>query len=212
MAGRVKICGITRPDDAVFAVEAGAAAIGVILAWGPRLIDQDRVREISAAVSGTGVPVIGVVGEVDGDELLRIADRTGLSGFQFHRGGDDTSVEKVRSAGLLAWRVAHLLDVASAVERIAAVSGGADVVLIEPQVPGGSGGRGIAVSHEVARVARRSIAPPRMGLAGGLTPDNVAGVARVVDPDWLDVSSGVEGLVPGVKDRALVLRFMEGVG
>ncbi len=163
------------------------------------------------AVSGTGVPVIGVVGEAEGDALLGLADRTGLAGFQFHLGGDDTSVEKVRNAGLLIWRTALLIDVGTAAARLVGVSAGADVVLVEPEVRGRGGGCGIPVGHDVALAARAVIPRPRMGLAGGLTPGNVAAAVRVVDPDWVDVSSGVEGSVPGVKDRDLILRFMEEV-
>jgi phosphoribosylanthranilate isomerase len=212
LAVRVKVCGVTRPDDAIFATEAGAGALGVVLAWGPRVVTADRAREIVQAVAGSGVPVLGVVGALTAAELLTLADDTGLSGFQFHLGGDDTSRLALSSAGLLVWCAATLVDTATAGERIGAVSTGADLILVEPEVPGGSGGRGVAMRLDLAVAARAAIPRGRMGLAGGLTPETVAAAVRVADPDWVDVSSGVERSAPGIKDRDLILRFMEGVG
>lgn len=178
------------------------------MAWGPRLIDEGMVREVVAAAAGT--PVLAVVGSRGLDELLAIAARTGVAGFQLHSGGDDPVVEGLRAAGLEVWQTVTLTGAEQVRERLSAASTSADVLLVEPDLPGGSGGRGIGLDIAVAMAARAVIAPPRMALAGGLTAESVGGVCGVVGPDWVDVSSGVES-APGIKDPVRLLRFMEAV-
>ena len=86
----------------------------------------------------------------------------------------------------------------------------ADALLIEAGVPGGSGGKGIAIALDLARAARIAAPSVRFVLAGGLTADSVSEAIRVVGPDAVDVSSGIE-MSPGVKDHDRLARFLENV-
>jgi phosphoribosylanthranilate isomerase len=85
-----------------------------------------------------------------------------------------------------------------------------DAVLVEPKIAHVRGGAGLPLDLAVAREARCRLAGHRMVLAGGLTPETVADALRIVRPDIVDVSSGVEQR-PGVKDLDKIVRFVEAV-
>ena len=86
----------------------------------------------------------------------------------------------------------------------------ADAVLVEPRVPGRSGGTGTRLDLALAQAARSRLAGAAMVLAGGLTPESVVEAMALVRPDVVDVSSGVERL-PGIKDPDKIARFLEAV-
>lgn len=204
-----KICGITRPEDAAHAVAHGAARLGVVFAWGPRVVTVDRARAIVEAAGE--VPVIGVVSaEASTSHLLTLADAAGLRGLQLHGVSSATTARALAAAGLEVWRVATLGTGATLDEVIAQGSQGADVVLLEPLVDGRAGGRGIPLDLGLAREARELLADRRVALAGGLTPDSVGPAIQFVGPDIVDVSSGVED-APGIKSPERVARFLEAV-
>lgn len=210
MAVEAKICGLTRPEDAALAARLGAARLGVVFAWGPRVVSIEQAREIVDAADG--VPVIGVVGEGNAPDWLQIAQTAGLGGLQLHGGGGDADAGALREAGLEVWRVATVNagNDSAAVAKNLTVN--ADAVLVEAGVGGGpAGGRGIRLELELARRARAALLGTRMVLAGGLDPDNVAEAIRLVGPDLVDVSSGVE-ISPGIKDKERIARFLEAVG
>src|SRR5690348_3220390 len=79
---RVKICGLTRPEDAAAAVAAGAAYLGVVFAGGPRRVTAQAAAEVSAAAGG--VPVFGVYGDQSVDDIVRLTRAAGLAGAQLH--------------------------------------------------------------------------------------------------------------------------------
>lgn len=201
----VKICGLTQPDDARFAVEHGADYVGVIFASGPRLVTEEQARLVVRAASG--VPVLGVFGGQSVDEILALRDRIGLRGAQLHGGGIDAAgVRRLQEAGLIVWRVARIASPAD-VEALATI-GEADAVLVEPYVPHALGGSGHTLAAELAVAARRALAGRTMVLAGGLTAATVAERIALVQPDVVDVSSGVEKR-PGIKDLTLIADFLE---
>jgi phosphoribosylanthranilate isomerase len=204
----IKICGITQPVDAEHAVSLGVERLGVVLAWGPRLIDEGLAAEIVSAAGTT--PTIGVVRGTSEDDLGELAARVGLRGIQLHGKSDPQVARTLQAVGLEVWRVAAIDDSPNMGAQIAAYADGADLVLIEPLIDGESGGQGIAMDLQVARIARRSFITGRLGLAGGLNPGNVAEAISVVEPDLVDVSSGVES-APGKKSPELVARFVEAV-
>src|SRR5690606_18238472 len=103
--------------------------IGVILAWGPRLIDSVRAAEIVAAAGD--VPVMGVIAGGTSRELMDLAGGIGLKGLQFHRDADPVVAADLRAAGLEVWRVALIRDHAHVSRQIAAARIGADRVLVE---------------------------------------------------------------------------------
>lgn len=203
-----KICGLVRPADAAFAVAHGAWRLGVIFAGGPRNVTTAQARAIVDA-SG-GVPVLGVFGPSPvGTMLERVAD-AGLLGVQLYGAHESHVAGELRAAGLEVWPVVPVRDGMDLAATLARAAASADAVLIEASVEGGSGGKGIPVDHGLARRARLAAPGVRFVLAGGLTPGSVGDAIRVVGPDAVDVSSGVESS-PGVKDHARLARFLENV-
>lgn len=208
MVVEAKICGITRPEDAALAVAHGATRLGVVFAWGPRVVTVDRAATIVAAAGG--VPVLAVVAGGSTAELHDLAIRTGVRGFQLHGDADPLVAAELQAHGYVVWRVATLESTEQAGRAVAAARLGAHAVLVEPRVAGRSGGRGVALATDLARLAREALDDVPMMLAGGLRPDTVAEAIRLVSPDGVDVSSGVES-APGVKDARRLIRFLEAV-
>jgi phosphoribosylanthranilate isomerase len=205
VAVEVKICGLTRAADAALATRHGASWLGVVFAESPRRLGLAAARGIVAAAEG--VPVLGVFVDATPDEILRMRDRAGLSGAQLHGAYDTAARQRLRGEGLLIWAVARLEDEAG-LATLGALAEASDVVLVEPHVPGVQGGGGVPLSEELARAARRCLAHTRLALAGGLRPGTLEAAIALVQPDIVDVSSGVEQ-APGMKDARLLARFLE---
>ena len=199
---RVKVCGITRRDDALLAADLGASAIGFVF-WrrSPRYVDPETAaaiaRELPADVAPVGVFVDPTVGEV-----RLIAAQVGLAAVQLH--GD----EPATLCDGLPYRVLKAVPVAgeatcAAAERVPARI----TVLLDARDPLRKGGTGRTVDWGVAAdvAARR-----RIFLAGGLCPENVGEALRTVRPYGIDVSSGVEAQ-PGRKDGGRLRDFFEEV-
>ncbi len=208
MAVEAKICGITRPEDAELAVRLGATRLGVVFAWGPRVVTVAQAEEIVAAANG--VPVLAVVATSDPEQLADLAAATGVRGFQLHGGSGTAVAAALRRAGLEVWRVAALDTALAPVDALRSLAEEADAVLVEPRVTGQSGGRGIPLATTIGQAARTALRGHSMVLAGGLRADTVAEAIRLVAPDGVDVSSGVES-APGVKDPGLLRQFLEAV-
>lgn len=204
---RAKICGLTRAGDAVTAAAAGADYLGVVFAGGPRRVTAPAAAEIRAAAGG--VPVFGVYGDQSVDEILRVTRAAGLQGAQLHGDYSRADARRLRAEGLLVWRVARVADPTD-LALLPEISMDADAVLVEPRVPGRSGGTGTRLDLALAQAARSRLAGAAMVLAGGLTPESVVEAMALVRPDVVDVSSGVERL-PGIKDPDKIARFLEAV-
>jgi phosphoribosylanthranilate isomerase len=207
VAAEVKICGLTRPEDAAAAAEAGAAFLGVVLAGGPRQVSPARAAEVAAA--SRGVPVLGVFGSQPVADVADIAREAGLAGAQLHGTYTDEEAAGLAAAGLIVWRVLRIASPAG-LDRLPPSTGGAETVLVEPLVAHAGGGAGVPLDLELALEARRRLAGRRMALAGGLTPESVGRAVALVGPEVVDVSSGVETL-PGIKDHQKIARFVEAV-
>jgi phosphoribosylanthranilate isomerase len=201
-----KICGLTRPEDAAFAAAHGAWRLGVIFAGGPRVVSAAQARAIVAAAGG--VPVLGVFGSQPVRTMLETVRESGLAGAQLHGDHDAEVAPILRAEGLEVWRVVPIAPQMDVGSLLAVAAQDVDAVLLEARVAGGSGGKGIAIPLDVARAARAAAPDARVVLAGGLTVATVAEAIRVVEPDAVDVSSGIESS-PGRKDRDLVARFLE---
>ena len=207
MSARVKICGLTRPEDAAAATQAGASYLGVVFAGGPRQVSVQGAARIAAASDGT--PVFGVYGDQSVDEILRITEAAGLRGAQLHGPYATSATARLRQAGLQVWRVVRIA-IPDDLDTLDSDPGNADAILVEPMVKHVAGGAGIALDLAVAREARARLSGRTMVLAGGLTPGTVREAAAFVRPEVVDVSSGVESL-PGIKDPEKIARFMEAV-
>jgi len=199
---RVKICGITRVEDAALAVDLGAAAIGFVLWPGsPREVSSDTARTIAEALPPQ-VDLVGVFVDQPPDVVAELVKAIGLDAVQIH---GDRDVEEYRSVGALLIRAMPLetdADVTSA-EGLAS-----DVALLVDAADrvkwGGTGRR--ANWTRAAEVARRR----PVILAGGLTPETVREAVEMVHPWAVDVSSGVED-APGIKSADRLRRFFDAV-
>ncbi|HEV3469153.1 MAG TPA: phosphoribosylanthranilate isomerase [Pyrinomonadaceae bacterium] len=198
---KVKICGITNLEDALTAVEAGADMLGFnFYRRSPRYIDPRAARRIVERLPA-GVLSVGVfVNEEGPGEVLRLAAEAGVGAAQLH--GAETPEFCAALGGLWtikALRVGEDFEVASVKAYPAAA------VLLDAHVRGEWGGTGRTFDWELARRARRLV--PRLILAGGLTPENVAAAVSGVGPFAVDACSGVE-VAPGRKSATLVRRFV----
>lgn len=197
---RVKICGVTRPGDAMLAAELGAAAIGLMF-WpaSPRAVTIDRAKEIVQALPPF-VAAVGVFVDEPMEHMLRVADAVGLTALQLH--GDEPPSAYVAAPR----RIIKAIPVGSrdALERAAAVPASA-MVLLDAHDPVKRGGTGRTIDWTIAAsVARRR----PVILSGGLSADNVAQAVQAVTPSGIDVSSGVES-APGRKDPAKLRSLFE---
>jgi phosphoribosylanthranilate isomerase len=206
VAVEVKICGLTRPEDAAAAAAAGAHFLGVVFAGGPRRIDVDRAAQIVAAAGPR--PVLGVFGTQPIDEILRVCDTCGLVGAQLHGAYSADDAIHLGARGLLVWRVLRLSS-ADDLEQLYSTAIGADAVLVEPRLAHAEGGAGTPLPLALAIEARQRF-KGRLVLAGGLRPESVGRAVGLVRPDAVDVSSGVE-ILPGIKDTRKIEQFLEAV-
>ena len=194
--GRVKICGLTSPDDARRAWAAGASLGGVILAESPRRVEEARASEIAAA---SPLMLVGVFVNERPAAVAGMAARLGLAAVQLHGDespGDVRGTRALVPAGCEVWKVVPVRSAAE-VPRVGDL--GADRLVAESAVPGqrGGGGRPFAW-EELDRHPDRT----RLVLAGGISPAN-AGLAARTGCGTLDLASGVESS-PGVKDARLL--------
>jgi phosphoribosylanthranilate isomerase len=194
----VKVCGMTRIEDAVAAAQMGATAVGFVLWPGsPRYVEPSRAAAIAAALPAAVTPV-GVFVNQPIDEVRRTAAAVGVAAIQLH---GDESPAYAAALDRPVWRALSLSVLPEALTRWDA----ATTIVLDAHDPVRRGGTGIRVDWaEAARVARMR----RVVLAGGLTPDNVEDAIGVVQPFGVDVSSGVE-TAPGVKDLDKMARFLE---
>jgi len=197
----VKICGITTPQDARVAVEAGADAIGFVFWPGsPRRIDVDRAREIGADLPA-GVVRVGVFVDASGEELQRVAEAAHLDLLQLHGDEQPGTLPALCRPAWKALRVGSALTPHELRRWAGRVSG----VLLDTQAAAVRGGSGQSFDWSLARGAREHVG--FLMLAGGLNADNVRRAIELVQPDGVDVSSGIE-VSPGRKDAAKVRAFV----
>lgn len=195
----VKICGVTRPEDAEAAVAAGADWIGLNF-WprSRRHVTVERALEIVAAIPGD-VKRVGVFVNAAAPHVGDVAARVGLDLVQMHGDEDPLYCRGLGRPYVRALRVSSEGDL-RAIEAY-----DTDLFLLDAPSEG-YGGSGKVFDWSLVAAAR---APGRRILvAGGLTPENVARAVRQVRPFGVDVAGGVEA-APGVKDRDMLRRFVE---
>jgi phosphoribosylanthranilate isomerase len=200
----VKICGITSPEDGRAAAEAGAAAIGLVF-WSrsPRAVDLPTARRITAGLSPF-VLRVGVFVDETPDVIARICDSVGLDMVQLHGDEPPEAIAGLPRRALKAVRIGCGFQPEKALRYVGHAAG----LLLDSGDAAVPGGTGRAFDWTVVDGVR-----DRLGyvvLAGGLTPDSVAAAIRVVRPDAVDVSSGVEA-APGRKDPAKMRAFVAAV-
>jgi phosphoribosylanthranilate isomerase len=197
----IKICGLTRVQDAERALDLGVEALGINLWEGSRRwCDPFVAGRIVEAARGRA-RVVAVTVDASDAQLGRIRGEVGIEWLQFH--GDEPP-ERVRAFLPKAFRAVR----AEGREGLrAAFSAPGLEVLVDACVPGHRGGTGVLADWALAAQVAR--ARP-LWLAGGLTPDNVAEAVRAVRPMGVDVAGGVES-APGVKDPERLAAFVRAV-
>lgn len=205
MRVRVKICGITRAEDALAAAAAGADAIGFMFYPGsPRCIAVAPAAEIARRLPPF-VARVGVFVNPTETEVREVIAAVGLSAVQFH--GEETPEFCARFAPVPVIKAFRIRDEASLAALPAFA--GVQAWLLDAWVKGQRGGTGERFNWDLAVQAGAHGVP--ILLAGGLTPENAAQAAREVQPYALDVSSGVEA-APGVKNAPRIRAFVAAVG
>jgi phosphoribosylanthranilate isomerase len=209
----VKICGLTRPEDAALAARLGATALGVVLAPSRRQVSTKRAAEVLAAVP-PGVARVGVFVGAEVQEIGEAVEVCGLDWVQLsgesrgeRRVGVGVGVGELRGQG--GWgviRAVHVRDVGD-LER--AAGDDADAFLLDAPVRDGRMG-GTGRRFDWALAAELPWEASRVIVAGGLTAQNVAAAIAALRPGMVGVSSGVEA-APGIKDAGRMTAFMEAV-
>ncbi|MFJ2536572.1 phosphoribosylanthranilate isomerase [Pseudomonas sp. NPDC087614] len=201
-AVRSKICGITRMEDALAAVEAGADAIGfVFYAKSPRAVTVQQARAIIKSLPPF-VTTVGLFVNASRCELGEILDAVPLDLLQFHGDEPADECESWHRPYIKALRVKAGDDIAGACNAYPTASG----VLLDTYVEGVPGGTGEAFDWSLIP---RGLSKPLI-LAGGLTPENIADAVARVRPYAVDVSGGVEAS-KGIKDHAKIRAFINAV-
>jgi len=204
---RIKICGVTRGEDAEAAVEAGAWAVGLnFYPESPRRIELDAAELIGASLQRR-TEVAGVFVNASLGHVTEVAERCRLSLVQLHGDeGPSYCDEIARRTGcevIKAFRVRSLAEVRGA---------GAfrtNYHLFDAYRPGTPGGTGESFDWELVK-ARKGGVPAIV--AGGLTPENVGEAIAASNPWAVDVAGGVEDGVAGVKDHDRLAQFIAAAG
>jgi phosphoribosylanthranilate isomerase len=203
MATRVKICGVTRQQDALLAAELGAAALGFnFYPPSPRYIAPSSAAEIIGALPPFVTPVGVFADEASAEHLLGVAEEAGVAAVQLR--GPRLPAFK-RQLGDYPVILAVPVGNDFSPEGISRFQ--ASAFLLDAHDSKLLGGTGKTFDWNLAREAKRYGA---IILAGGLTPENVAEAIREVRPYAVDVASGVES-APGVKDAAKLRAFFAAV-
>lgn len=200
---RIKICGLTSAGDAAAAVAAGADAVGVVLAPSKRRVSLERAAEVLAGVP-PHVERVGVFVDERPEVVREAVERLGLTSVQYHGSETPEDCAAISVPVTKALRVGPDFDPSAAEPYRGAIFG----LLLDTFVPGEQGGTGVAFDWDSLAGRLPCVAP--VVIAGGLRPDNVGDMVRVLRPFGVDVSSGVE-VSPGVKDHRLMNEFIAAV-
>lgn len=203
---RVKICGITKPEQAQAIAKLGATCLGFIcVEASPRYLKPDQIRVISDQLE---VPVnfIGVFADATIEEIAQIVAEAGLTGVQLHGSESPQFCGKLRQL-LPRVEIIKALRVKTpeSLNQVSAYLGCVETLLLDAYHPQKLGGTGKTLDWATLKQFRPSC--PWL-LAGGLRPDNVIEALRELQPDGIDLSSGVER-IPGDKDLDKVALLFE---
>lgn len=191
----VKVCGVRTRADVEAACDAGADAVGLMLAASPRQITPDRARSL---IEHAACETVLVTVDATATEILDLAGFTGSSGVQLHGANAAEAGAAAVKAGLSVFRPRAVADHVD-LDDIPS----SQIPLLDTAHPALHGGTGRIFDWSLtAGVTRHFV------LAGGLTPDNVASAVAAVEPWGVDASSGLESS-PGVKDHDMIRRYVQ---
>jgi phosphoribosylanthranilate isomerase len=198
---RVKICGITNPDDAWLATEMGVDALGFIFAESPRRIDPVKAKTIIRSLP----PLVKTVGVFVNEEPARIKEIIsfcGLDLIQLHGVESPEISRDLMPYSIKAFRIQNERDI----KNIKRYRGVVRAILLDTFQKGKAGGTGMTFDWSLAVKAKETGIP--LILAGGLGPENIQGAITIVKPYAVDINSGIEEQ-PGKKDPLLMKQLIE---
>jgi phosphoribosylanthranilate isomerase len=200
---KIKICGLTREEDALFCAEQGADFLGFIFVPStPRFVEPERAAAMAAKVRETEKhpKIVGVFRDASNDYIREIHSLVGLDLAQLAGSETDQAIRDLGIAAVKTLRVEDALPDTHACPNAA-------WLLFDTYDERRAGGTGRRFDWSLLAHYQRS---KPFFLSGGVTPDNVAAAISLVRPDAIDLSSGVEA-EPGVKDHHKVARLFERV-
>lgn len=203
---RIKICGITRPQDAARAVELGADAIGLVFYQpSPRCVSVEQALNIVANIPPF-VSIVGLFVDSDRNDLNRILEQVPIDLLQFHGDESPKDCDGYNCPFIKAIRMRDGVDLLEEANRFETASG----LLLDTYQAGVPGGTGESFDWTRVTEAREQGLVKPIILAGGLNPANVDEAIAVASPYAVDVSGGVESS-KGIKDHEKMAAFVEAV-
>ena len=198
---KIKICGITQPDDAQLATEYGARMIGMIFYdKSPRFISDSAAEKIVQILPEEVLPV-GVFVNPEVEKISSIIDNTGIKALQIHGKFNSDEVNSLNLPLIQAYSIIDKNDFDSIRQN------GSDYFLLDNKELNRYGGTGKTFDWELIPTDLRK---DRMILAGGITAENAAEAVSKINRAFLDVSSGVESS-PGIKDKMKLEQLFKAV-
>jgi len=203
---KIKVCGLTVPNQVEQAAAAGADLIGLILkANSPRCIAQPQAALISARARSLGAETVGVFVDATGAEVHQATEALDLSVVQLHGGEPREQIADLAAAGIRVWKVLTVKPGFDPKTAIAWWDAGAEAIVLDAWHPKLKGGTGQTVDWSLAAQTARL---GRVVLAGGLSGSNVADAVRQVRPWAVDASSRLES-APGIKEPVSVISYID---
>ncbi len=200
---RVKICGITRPEDAVAAREEGADYLGLVFAPSRRQVDAVRAKLIVQSIPHFS-KWVGVFVNTPREEILRLAETLGISYLQLHGEESPEECDFLSAKGFSVVKT-HRIQDASSFKQMENYT--TPFVLFDSFSNTQRGGTGKAFNWHLLT---RRVFSSRVFLSGGLSPEVLADALNFFIPFAVDVSSGVE-TIPGIKSREKIRAFIKEV-
>lgn len=214
---KIKICGFTRLEDAIYAAECGADMLGFnFYPQSKRFIQPDVaeeiIRELRAELGDKCPDLVGLFVNAGFGEISAIKNGVGLDFVQL---SGDESAQLVNLLHGIAFKAIRPATVKQATDQVkefiyaTPLNDHAPSLLLDAYQPGEYGGTGHQASDAIALEVKKLV--PRLMLAGGLTPENIGERCRSIQPWGVDVASGVEQDTPGIKDRLKLKTFIQAV-
>lgn len=202
---RVKICGITRVEDARAAVDSGADALGLVFySKSPRYVELSVAANIARTI-GPFVTIVGLFVNAGEAQVREAVKTVGLDMLQFHGDEDEVYCAQFERPYIKAIRMSPELDVKEVMTKYPSARG----FLFDAWNKDKYGGTGETFEWDRLSILKESVDTDiPFILAGGLTPENVDQAVAAVKPYAIDVSGGVE-LSPGIKSPELIQQFID---
>lgn len=206
MTTRIKICGITRAEDARQAAMLGVDAIGLVFyPSSPRFVTMDQALDVVAAVPPF-VSIVGLFVDCNRDAIQEVLDQVPIDLLQFHGEESPEDCQGYNHPFIKAVRMREGIDLLKEANRFSSAS----ALLLDTYQSGVPGGTGEPFDWSLVTEAQESGLKKPVILAGGLSPTNVGEAIAIARPYAVDVSGGVES-AKGIKDHEKMAAFVDAV-